>query len=274
MGAVQPRGPIYTGQTFSNYSPQTYTTDGALRVQASGVSISSTVDIGEFPTATTTGDNESNTSTTRVGSLNYVYDGTDWDRMRGGISSTTTSPIGYPDVISHGVFNSSAPTLATGALAPIQMDTSGNTKTVEQFAPQYEDNTDKVAWIHARPLGTGDSGETITVVNSGASEASKVLKASAGRFYYLRAELATSTTSGTYWLHVGNHASVPSDGAVNLLLAPITVQHTSGTVSSVNIDRSRYGVYATSGVSVWWSTTQFTKTIIVASNGVFEGEIA
>lgn len=162
-----------------------------------------------------------------------------------------------------------------GALA---MTTTRHLKIEEQLAPTAEDNTSYTYYQTLRPIATAVDANShaniMTVVNSTALEASHILKAAAGRFYYARVEIDSTATTGTYYVQLINSATVPADGSVTLLIAPIKVHHTNGTTSAVEIDRGLYGVYASSGIVVTVSTTQYTKTIITSNWMNAEGHVA
>lgn len=96
---------------------------------------------------------------------------------------------------------------------------------------------------------------------STALEASTVTKASAGRIYGLFGRIDKTCPSGDYWVQVLNAASLPADGAVTLLCTPLKKTHVNGVDSFFDLDLTKYGIYASTGIVVCLSTTEFTKTI-------------
>lgn len=63
-----------------------------------------------------------------------------------GAAADNAAAVGNP-VLMGGEYNASAPTYDDGDAATIQTDVNGNTKTREQYAPGYEDNTNNKAIV-------------------------------------------------------------------------------------------------------------------------------
>lgn len=135
--------------------------------------------------------------------------------------------------------------------------------TQDVSVPRYENNADEVAQTMDAPTASA-TGATIMDVST-ALEASSVTKASSGKFYDIKGFIDSTATGAPtmYYLHVVNSATVPPDGAVTHLIAPIPIKHTNGTPSPFSVEFKR-GVYATNGICWYISSTQFTKTITTA----------
>lgn len=111
-------------------------------------------------------------------------------------------------------------------------------------------------------LAAGPSGAAATQVMSTAFEASKVLKASAGKLHTLA--VFNSGASAQYILLM-NSATVPANGAVTLLYPPIPIA--AGTLLVLDLPRA---VQASTGIAVCNSSTgTFTKTIGAADCAFF-----
>ncbi len=72
---------------------------------------------------------------------------------------------------------------------------------------------------------------------------------------------APSAGSATYYVQLIDAASVPADGAVTLLMAPLKIVHTTGTDSAFDIDLLHAGINGATGLVWCISSTEFTKTI-------------
>lgn len=277
--SVMGMGMVYDGSAWDMLRGDS--TNGALVNLGTNndVTVTGTVTADtELPAAAVLADATANPTVPTVGSGNLTFNGTTWDRARSGVTSPTATLTGMQNVLPMGEYNSSAPTLTNGQVDNLQLNASGHLKNQEQYAPTAEDNTSYTYYTTLRPIATAADPNThaniMTVVNSTALEASHVLKAAPGRFYYARVEIDSTATTGTYYVQLINSATLPADGAVTLLIAPIKVHHTNGTTSAVEIDRGLYGVYASAGIVVTVSTTQYTKTIITSNWMNAEGHVA
>jgi hypothetical protein len=134
------------------------TSDGRLMVDSTG---------GSGVTPVLMADNSATPTAQQVAAFNVGYDGATWDFFRAGITAAGT-PTGFQNVLP-GVQYLSAPlTLTTGQVMPTQADVNGNLKTVEQYAPVYEDNVIGVAVVEQRYTFTPITTATTTVIKSGA----------------------------------------------------------------------------------------------------------
>lgn len=94
--------------------------------------------------------------------------------------------------------------------------------------------------------------EALANATSTANEASRVIKAGAGRLFGLTGYNA-KTSSQFIQLH--NTTSVPSDTAVPVLMFKVEAS------SSFSIDFGLFGRYFSTGISICNSSTQATKTV-------------
>jgi len=129
-----------------------------------------------------------------------------------------------------------------------------------------EDLTNNVMGMTSKPLAVSTYTWPINDM-SAALEESSITKATPGVLGRLASVAVDSTLgTGTYYFHVVNSATVPADGAVTHLIAPIKVAHTTGTTSFIsNIDFDPYGIYASAGIVAYLSSTQITKTIVTGN---------
>lgn len=244
-------GVIWRSMKFTKNSGTTSTLDINF---AQGISTNANT-----PDASTTGDAESNPSTTRTGSLGYAYNGSTWDRIRSGIVAVATSFVGWINTLPGLRYNATPPTLADGNIVVLQGDVNGLLKTREGYQPGAEDNTNGVIGIQNKPLAV--STYTWSIDASAALEASTVTKATAGVLRSVVGRVDSTHATATYYWQVYNAASLPADGAVTLLRAPVKIVHTNGTDTNFSIDCTDNGIFASTGIVMALSTTEFTKTI-------------
>lgn len=108
-----------------------------------------------------------------TGTVTYSYlakgsvsgSGASANQVQGTAASGTTA-VGNP-VLEGGIANSTSPTFTAGQVAAFQTDLNGNEKVVEQFAPQYENNTLKIAQTGIAGTYTHITTATTTLVKSG-----------------------------------------------------------------------------------------------------------
>lgn len=132
-------------------------------------------------------------------------------------------------------------------------------KVGEQFQPTAEDNPNGVIATISKPLAV--STYVYSVALSAALEASRAVKASAGVLRSVTARLDSTAASGTYYLHVLNAASLPANGAVTHLVAPVKRIHVLGTDDIITWDLTGNGIYASTGIVIALSSTEFTLTV-------------
>jgi len=203
------------------------------------------------------------TTASTMTSVTYNYTlptggtGTSATQIQGNAASGATD-VGNP-VKTGGVYNTSAPTLTNGQRGDTQMDVNANTLTRETYVATFENNTDQVAMTLPRAVATNTGAVSLDV--SSALEASSVTKASAGRLYALSGYIDATAPSATYYIQILNAASLPADGAVTHLVEPKQIVHATGSPSYFSYDYGLFGRYASTGIVVCISSTQFTKTI-------------
>lgn len=147
-----------------------------------------------------------------------------------------------------------------GDYAALNTDSTGHLHSAEGFAAQAENNADKV--IHTAFRAISSNTGVVSTDISAALEASSVTKAAAGRLYGMRGYVDSTAASDTYYILFMNATSLPSDGAVSLLVSGVPIVHTTGTDTPFTIDFTPIGgIYASTGIVSCLSTTALTKTI-------------
>lgn len=135
-------------------------------------------------------------------------------------------------------------------------------------APNYEDGTNGVAAVAHKPLANDDY--TWFNICSTALEKSHVISADPAtiRSVYVRVDASYATDD--LWVQVYNATSLPADGAVTNLCTPVKIQHVTGTDSTRILDFGAEGRFASTGLVIAVSTTEFTKTLIGSSVCAFD----
>lgn len=109
-------------------------------------------------------------------------------------------------------------------------------------------------------LSTSDY--TVSRDISAALEASSIAKAAAGNILGTEGRIDSTAPTGTYYIQWMDSATLPANGAVTMLRAPMKIQHVSGMDDYFSwFTDTINGVPATAGIVVDISTTEFTKTI-------------
>lgn len=102
-------------------------------------------------------DGRSNTSNrVPVNNYNYFYNGSSWDRARGGQTGVLTTFTGFPNVLSIGRYNASGITLSDGNGAPLQLHSTGELKVLNKIW----DGTNTVTVSTSGFDGRGNSNNT------------------------------------------------------------------------------------------------------------------
>lgn len=205
------------------------------------------------PESATTGDAEANSLTTRIGSFNYAYNGSTWDRVRSGIVAVATTFLGWINVLAGVRYNATPPTLSDGNVVVLQGDANGNLKTREQYQPVNEDNTNGVATINEKLLGGVSTYAPTIFTNFGANLTLNV-KSSAGNVYSIHSH---NTNAAVRYIQIHNTATTPAGGAVPLASFLIPAN------SFKDIDHSMLpagGLYCSNGIAFAISTTMGTYT--------------
>ena len=96
-------------------------------------------------------------------------------------------------------------------------------------------------------------------------EAASVTKNSSGKLYKVTGRIDSTAATATYYLQIIDSSSVPPNGAVNFMMAPIKIAHNTGNDTYFDIDllgsNGRSGIFANSGIVICLSNTGFTKTL-------------
>ncbi len=168
----------------------------------------------------------------------------------------TTGTTGTANYYSSQVLTNTSVTGGSLTVDP----TTGGLKVLSVDAPKYENGTDQTASIGRKHLSTATYSAPI-VIKSPALEASRLIKSTAGNLDSYRIEIAPGASTGQLYIQFYNATALPPEGSVPDLMAPITVSHTTGTVSTKERDFGDEPVFFSLGCYVVISTTQFTKTI-------------
>lgn len=268
-GSVSTSAPSYTN---GNINPLSLTTAGAIRVDGSGATqpVSGTITAnigttnglaldatlttlsGKFASAATLADAASNPTVTSLGNFNHVFNGSTWDRARSGLLTAQSAATGIQNTLNMGRYNSSAPTLTDGQVIALQLDVSGNTKVTEQFAPQYEDNTNAVAAMQVKPLAATTYAYSLGS-NLGAN-ATQNVKSSTGNVFSV---MCQNLNVSIRYFQLHNTATTPAGGATPILSFPVPG---SSTVIIGTDFFGAGGLNFTTGVAMAFSTTSSTYT--------------
>jgi len=103
--------------------------------------------------------------------------------------------------------------------------------------------------------------DAFTVDQSATLGNSSVSKASAGNVFKLAGRIDELAPSDDYYLQLINASSLPADGSVTFLMAPLKIVHTTNSDTFFDIDLTPAGIPASTGIVWCLSTTEFTKTV-------------
>lgn len=222
---------------------------------------------GTFPVPAAAADGETNATAisriaTRLFSLNAA--GT-WDRLRAGVATVGAAVTGFANQIPWAFFHASPTTRGEGQGGPLQADASGSLRTVEQGAPQAENNTDALIFTSPRAIASTTGGWTHSASNSAAIGTAGVnLKSSAGRVRRISAT-NIGTTAGFYICLINKASNaVNGDNIVARRWVPPR-EATVTTDNSRDLDFGESGVVLSTGITICASTTAGTVTLIGAN---------
>ena len=150
---------------------------------------------------------------------------------------------------------------ADGQYQPAISDASGLKWGREGYYPGYERNGIGRDFAAIHPVAVALPEGSVTKDVSAALEASSIAKATYGRLYRTMGRLDSTAPSATYYLQAVDSATLPADGAVTHLMAPIKFVHVSGTDQTWDIDFGLLGIPFNAGCVLVLSSTEFTKTI-------------
>lgn len=181
--------------------------------------------------------------------------GTAYAQGRVGPSGTFSDIL---DVLPVGQYNAAGVALADTQIAVLQLTSGGFLKVADQFAPQYEDNTNGVAAVVQKPLSSATYAWS-TSTNQGAANAGNI-KASAGNLFALS---LTNTNAAARFCFQVNTAGAPVAGSASAL-NPIVVP---GNTSQVFVDSEIFGPNGTrfaTGIGLAFMTTLAGGTLATA----------
>lgn len=222
-------------------------TSGSLALDASVTSLS-----GKLPAAAAAQDTTSNPTVSQIEGMNMVFNGSSWDRARGGLVGAQSSATGMQNILSTGRYNATPPSLSDGQFINLQLNSEGDCKTAEQFAPAAEDNTNGVIAVAPKPLATNTYAPS-QYANFAGSVTGAAIKNSPGNIFSI---LATNANGSVRYLQLHNATAKPAGGAVPVMVFPIPA---SGSVT-VGEFFTRFGVYFSTGITWTVSTTVGTFT--------------
>lgn len=229
---------------------------GSMSVTIASNQSTITVDT-ELPAAGALADATANPTTTSVGIFGHIFNGTTWDRIRGGLNTAVSSVTGWLNVLPGGKYNASQATLTDGQYTVAQLDSLGNQRSSEQFAPVAEDNTNGVIAVQIKPLTVSTYAPSIT--NDWGSNVTLNVKASAGTTF---SAIGVNRNAGTRYLQLHNTATTPSTAAVPLISFPVP---TNSILFIGNDLLTNNGIFFSTGIAYAWSTTAGTYTAATAS---------
>jgi len=230
-----------------------------------------TVGSSSFPDTQIPGDAVTNTTRmSTLGAWNFGYDGFTWNRLRVGLTGSTSSSLGMINsaismatgslsTLPIGKFNGTKPSLLDTQFAEAQVTSRGAILFANDEPPQAQDDTNRVLWTAERPLPDLTAGNILT---TGAGNLlysalatvvgnSNLAKVTPGRLY----EVFGFTQTGKF-IQLHNTTTMPADTAVPLwsLWVP--------AMSNFSFSWPM-GYPCSVGIALSTSTTNATKTISV-----------
>lgn len=210
------------------------------------------------PDASTTGDAEANTTTTRSGALGYSYNGATWDRNRSGLVSVQTGTTGLQNNLPFIVYNVTDPVATNGQIGPLQGDSAMRLKTRDMFAPKYENNPLSAAQMLLLPIAAPD-GSWTPFKNLGANATLNV-KSTGGNIQSL---YCRSRSGAIAYLQLFITATVPAGGAVPDFSFMIPI---GGSIMIGNDFFGLGGAWGSLGWAFGFSSTENTYTAGTAAD--------
>jgi hypothetical protein len=151
-------------------------------------------------------------------------------------------------------YQTTRPTLVNNQTSGLQANSRGDLASAEQFAPQYEDNTNQVGWSAEKPLAVSTNAVSFL---AGFAVTNLVVKASAGKLYKL---VFTNGNAAVRYLQIHNTTTLPADTAVPIVSIPVPIGQT------FTLDLTQFGQYFSTGMVVCNSSTGATKTVGAADS--------
>lgn len=163
------------------------------------------------------------------------------------------------------VYNSTAPSPATGQIEPLQSDSLGNLQSNMYTAIAGEDLTNNVLALAIKPLSVSTYTPTVYSNFAGAVTGAPI-KASAGNLFTI---VATNANAAVRYLQLHNLTAKPAGGAVPIAVFPIPVAN--GTLQLGDQAFSLMGINFATGITWAVSTTigTFTDAATAAEHTIF-----
>lgn len=218
-----------------------------------------TVNIEELPAAAALADATANPTTTTVGADISGWNGTTWDRIKAGITTFTSTLTGFLNVLPWGIYTATPSTRTSGNGSNLEQDSTGNLRAAEQYAPQYEDNTNGVAQVMVKPLASSTYVPT-RFQNIGANATLNV-KATTGNIFSVYCH---NLVAADRWLQLHNTATTPGGAAVpaqSFYIPPMGVLE-----KGMGDYFSAAGLNYATGIAFAISTTEGTYTAATATD--------
>lgn len=185
------------------------------------------------------------------GSYTETYNGTTWDRARGGQTSNSATVTGMANVLSMARYDSSPTARTTGQFGNLQADANGDLQTNLATLISGEDQTNGVLATVVKPLAVNTYASTKTQSNSFTTTN---LKGAPGTLLGFR---VINTTASTRYLQFHNTATTPGGGATaqEKWLIPA-----NGSLTIGSADLPINGLYFSTGIAYANSTVNSTYT--------------
>lgn len=196
-----------------------------------------------------------------TGSLVWDSSSSTWTTMKSGVTTPTSTVTGFANSLTWGLYSLTPTTRTDGQSGPLQTNALGGLLIDMMTAIAGEDISNNVLGITTVPLAVSTYCYSTSVSTS--LVASVIVKASAGVLQGLTTRIDSSLASGTYYLQAANTTTAVT---ATYLFAPIKVVHTSGVDDFVDLDFSKFnGIYASVGIVLQLSSTEFTTTLVTAA---------
>ncbi len=255
-GAIRQDTPVSTTSADGDYANLKVDSVGRLWSHIGLIDGTVTVD-SELPAAVTLADATTNPSTTSVGSLAHVFNGTTWDRVRSGVTTPSSTFTGMQNTMPWAKYDATPTARTTGQGGPLQADVNGSLQVNNYTLLAGEDQSNGVLAVQNKP-----SAAATYAPSKGAlfgSAATLNIKASPGNVF---AFTATNTNAAVRYLQLHNTASTPAASAVPVYTFMIPI---GGMVVVGNDFFTNAGAYFSTGIAVALSTAAGIYTAATAA---------
>jgi len=181
----------------------------------------------------------------------------------GGTTTVATPAANIANSLPWAVYNATPTVRLEGQGGPLQTNSSGDLHSNLNTLLAGEDQTNGGLAQFRKPVSVSNYSATFSDIST-ALEASSVSRNTSANLVALWGRLDSTAPSATYYIQVLNASSLPADGAVTHLINPLKIVHVNGVddyFSYSDIIPQEYPIYASTGVVVCISTTEFNKTI-------------